>query len=434
VLLMLASIAVNHLLGLRVSRQRKEGATDAARRRSLGAAVAFNLAILFAFKYAPWLLGELRAAFLALGVESAADWYVGPGHLPIGISFFTFQALSYVIDVYRGSAEAQRNPLSFALYIALFPQLIAGPIVRYADIASQLSKRTVGRSDVALGLRRFVIGLGKKVLIADLLAGPARLAFDAPASELTTSLAWIGLLAYTLQIYFDFSGYSDMAIGLSRVFGFRLLENFRWPLISASLTEFWRRWHISLSTWFRDYLYIPLGGNRRGSARTYLNLTLVFLLCGLWHGASWNFAVWGLYHGAFLIVERAGLSRWIARLPRPAQHVYLLLAVMGSWVLFRSTDFAHASRYYEALLGLSPQAIPVHTARLVISPPVALAFIAGVIGATPIFESLGQKLAHTRRPRLGVDILETAALATTFVLSLMMVAADGYSPFIYFRF
>ena len=231
--------------------------------------------------------------------------------LPIGISFFTFHAISYVVDVYRRDASAQKSPVHAALYLLLFPQLIAGPIIRYRDIADQLARRIVTLDDFAYGVRRFVIGLAKKVLIANIVAGPADKIFALPFAELSTAHAWLGLSCYTLQIYFDFSGYSDMAIGLGRMFGFHFPENFRWPYISDTVQEFWRRWHISLSTWFRDYLYVPLGGNRVSPARTYVNLVTIFFLCGLWHGASWNFAIWGLWHGLFLVIERL-----ISRRPR----------------------------------------------------------------------------------------------------------------------
>ncbi len=224
--------------------------------------------------------------------------------LPIGISFFTFHAISYVVDVYRRDATAQKSPVHAALYLLLFPQLIAGPIIRYRDLADQLARRIVTLDDFAYGVRRFIIGLAKKVLVANIVAGPADKMFALPFDQLSAAHAWLGISCYTLQIYFDFSGYSDMAIGLGRMFGFRFPENFRWPYIADSVQDFWRRWHISLSTWFRDYLYVPLGGNRLSPARTYGNLVAVFFLCGLWHGASWNFVIWGLFHGTFLVIER----------------------------------------------------------------------------------------------------------------------------------
>ncbi len=262
--------------------------------------------MLAVFKYANFAVGNVNALAPILAITPLA---IASIPLPLGISFFTFHAISYVVDVYKRNADAERNLPRFALYILLFPQLIAGPIIRWRDIAAQLPQREQRIADFSYGVRRFVLGLGKKVLIANTLGRTADQIFALPAAELTTPLAWLGLVCYTLQIYFDFSGYSDMAIGLMRMFGFRILENFNYPYIARSIREFWRRWHISLSNWFRDYLYIPLGGNQRGERRAYANLVIVFLLCGLWHGASWPFVLWGAWHGAFLVAERAGLDR-----------------------------------------------------------------------------------------------------------------------------
>ena len=291
------------------------------------------------FKYADFLVGNLNAL---LGPLRLAPLSLPGIALPIGISFFTFQALSYVIDVYRREVPVQRNPFDLGLYIALFPQLIAGPIVRYHDVARQLVERVVTRQGFAYGVERFVVGLGKKVLIANTLAVQADLIFAIPADQLTAPVAWFGLVCYTLQIYFDFSGYSDMAIGLGYMFGFRFLENFSHPYVAQSITEFWRRWHISLSTWFRDYLYVPLGGNRGSALRTYRNLVLVFFLCGLWHGASWSFVVWGLLHGFLLVIERMGLGRLMARWPRALRHAWTLFFVMIAWVFFRADSLPQA--------------------------------------------------------------------------------------------
>ena len=295
--LMLGSIAFNYWMAIAVDRARGGHAA----RRWLAFAVAVNLVVLGVFKYANFLVENVNALFGILGGPRVD---VPRVLLPIGISFFTFHAISYVVDVYRRDATAQKSPVHAALYLLLFPQLIAGPIIRYRDIADQLARRIVSVDDFACGIRRFVIGLAKKVLIANVVAGPADKIFAMPLAELSPAHAWLGIVCYTLQIYFDFSGYSDMAIGLGRMFGFRFPENFRWPYIADSVQEFWRRWHISLSTWFRDYLYVPLGGNRVSPARRYRNLITVFFLCGLWHGASWNFVIWGLWHGAFLVVER----------------------------------------------------------------------------------------------------------------------------------
>src|SRR5215469_14568338 len=331
VLVMLASIVINFLLALWIDHARKRGGG----RLPLTAAVVANIGLLAIFKYTDFITGNLNALLAQLHVSPLALTGIA---LPIGISFFTFHALSYVIDVYRGEAPAQRNPFTIGLYISLYSQLIAGPIIRYHDVAEQLDKRSVERADFAYGVERFVVGLGKKVLLANTLAVPADLIFSIPGEQLTLPVAWLGLACYTLQIYFDFSGYSDMAIGLGRMLGFRFKENFNYPYVSQSMTEFWRRWHISLSSWFRDYLYVPLGGNRISNARTYFNLCVVFLLCGLWHGAAWTFVAWGAAHGALLVIERLGLGRVLARAPRPVRHAYVLAAVMATWVLFRSND------------------------------------------------------------------------------------------------
>ena len=270
-----------------------------------------------------------------------------PVRLPIGISFFTFHALSYVLDIFRGKSRAAQNPSDVALYIFFFPQLIAGPIVRWSDIASQIANRIVGLDRFWEGIRRFIYGLAKKVLIANAMATAADKIFFVPSELLTPVAAWVGVICYTLQIYFDFSGYSDMAIGLGKMFGFELKENFRHPYAASSVRDFWHGWHISLSTWFRDYLYIPLGGNRCSAVRNHFNLLAVFFLCGLWHGASWTFVVWGLYHGCFLVIERTRIGSWIERMPKAVRHAYTLLVVVVGWAIFRADTLSHA----QTLLG-----------------------------------------------------------------------------------
>src|SRR6476646_10443526 len=321
--LVLGSVAFNWWMGLRIA----DAADPRRRKRRLATAVAGNLLALAVFKYANFAVANIDAIAPIFGV---APLTLAAIPLPLGISFFTFHAISYVVDVYKLTANAQRNVRAFALYILLFPQLIAGPIIRYRDIAQQLVTREASAAEFAYGVRRFVLGLGKKLLIANTLGGTADAIFGLPGAELGAATAWLGLVCYTLQIYFDFSGYSDMAIGLMRVFGFRILENFDYPYLSRSIREFWRRWHISLSSWFLDYLYVPLGGNRHGTALAYRNLVIVFLLCGLWHGASWPFVLWGIWHGLFLVAERAGVGRMLERLG-PVSHVYALLVVMGGW-------------------------------------------------------------------------------------------------------
>ena len=358
--------------------------------------------------------------------------------LPLGISFFTFHAISYVVDVYKRNAHAERNLPRFALYILLFPQLIAGPIIRWRDIAAQLADARAAPRGLRYGVRRFVLGLGKKVLIANTLGRVADQIFALPASDLTTPLAWLGLVCYTLQIYFDFSGYSDMAIGLMRMFGFRILENFNYPYIARSIREFWRRWHISLSNWFRDYLYIPLGGNQRGERRAYANLVLVFLLCGLWHGASWPFVLWGAWHGAFLVAERAWLDR-VLRACRPLAHVYALLAVMGGWVLFRCDTLPQAATTTPRCWGMRRAIRCAVRSPSSLDPLVLITLVVAIVFATPLARRIGQWRDRRRGPVRRHGPLSFSPPTSRGSVSCSsrpaaFLAAGTYNPFIYFRF
>lgn len=336
---MVLSIVVNWIAGLGIEAKKRAGKNTIP---VLAVAVALNLLPLAFFKYGNFCVNNVNGVLETLSLPVIE---MGDLHLPIGISFFTFQAISYLVDIYRGQATVQKHPVNLALYISLFPQLIAGPIVRYKDVEREIIGRITRIEDLKSGTLRFVSGLGKKVLIANSMGVVADQVFTLPIENVSTGLAWIGIVAYTLQIYFDFSGYSDMAIGLGRIFGFHFLENFNYPYISQSIQEFWRRWHISLSSWFRDYLYIPLGGNRAGTWRTYFNLLLVFFLCGLWHGASWTFVIWGLYHGLFLVVERLGLIQLLKTIPVFFRHVYTMLVVMVGWVFFRAETLDQALAY-----------------------------------------------------------------------------------------
>jgi len=448
--LMLASIAFNYWMAIAVDRA--HGTPAAARRLAL--AVGVNLLVLGIFKYANFFFDNVNAFAAAVG---------GPPRLvdaprvllPIGISFFTFHAISYVVDVSRRDATAQKSPVHAALYLLLFPQLIAGPIIRYRDIADQLARRRVSLDDFAYGVRRFVIGLAKKVLVANVVAGPADRIFAMPYAQLSGAHAWLGIVCYTIQIYFDFSGYSDMAIGLGRMFGFRFPENFRWPYIAASVQEFWRRWHISLSTWFRDYLYIPLGGNRVPPAQRYRNLVLVFFLCGLWHGASWNFVVWGLWHGVFLVIERvAGAGRQSRETSSDGgilewpiwNHLYVMVVVMIGWVFFRAETLTAAVSYLWALAGQSPAQPTPYTVGFYLTPEVWLALAAGAVGSTPWVPALASRLrslparpepgraSNAATEREALPWVSYAALAALLVASILSVAARTYNPFIYFRF
>jgi alginate O-acetyltransferase complex protein AlgI len=431
-LLMLTSIAFNYWIAIAIDRRRATGGAKPL----LAFAVAANLVVLGIFKYANFFADNVSTLFLALGAHPVV---VPRVLLPIGISFFTFHAISYVVDVYRKDAVAQKSPVHAALYLLLFPQLIAGPIIRYRDIADQLARRIVRLDDFAYGVRRFVIGLAKKVLIANIVAGPADKIFAMPAAQLSAAHAWLGIVCYTLQIYFDFSGYSDMAIGLGRMFGFRFPENFRWPYIADTVQDFWRRWHISLSTWFRDYLYVPLGGNRVSPARRYRNLVTVFFLCGLWHGASWNFVIWGLFHGSFLVAERVGLAGGIKRLWGPVRHAYVLAVVMIGWVFFRADTLPAALAYLRSLAGLTVPAPTPYLVAWYLTPELCLALAAGVIGSMPVVPALARwQRAGDGAPRAGIgwglDLAGTAMLLLFLVASIMQVAARTYNPFIYFRF
>jgi len=436
-LVMMASTTIDYLSGLALGRAER----PAARRLFLVMSICGNLTILAVFKYANFGLDNLAHLLGALGFDSWHDRRFAEIALPLGISFYTFQSMSYTIDVYRRQVRPTRDFLGFATFVTMFPQLVAGPIVRYRDVADQLTGRTLTVNLFTSGVLRFVLGLGKKVLIANTVAGPADRIFALPAGEVTTPLAWLGVVCYTLQIYYDFSGYSDMAIGLGRMLGFRYPENFLWPYAAVSIRDFWRRWHVSLSTWFRDYLYIPLGGSRRGPRRTRVNLVAVFLLCGLWHGAAWVFIAWGLYHGAFLGLERGGLGRWLTGPGRPVRRAYALLVVMGGWVVFRSETLAQAGTFYRALAGFGAGAGPAAAGFLDRELVATLAW--GCVFALPVLPwLLGAKdavLARLEGPARGAARLvygggKAAILAAILAASTLAMAAGSYNPFIYFRF
>jgi len=432
---LVASIAVNYWIGRGITGTR--GTTWAKRLLIIG--IVSDLSLLVVFKYAGFIVSSLDGPLTLLGLKPLL---VPKLLLPLGISFFTFHKISYKVDVYRGTAEARKAPLDLALYILLFPQLIAGPIVRYYEIAGELMNRVQTRTDMAAGIQRFIVGLGKKMIIANTAAYCADRVFALPVGELTTGLAWLGLVCYALQIYFDFSGYSDMAIGLARMFGFHFPENFNYPYISTSITEFWRRWHMSLSRWFRDYVYIPLGGNRRGPARTYANLVTVFFLCGLWHGASWTFVIWGMFHGSLLVVERVGLLAWLERCPRALRHAYALLMILVGWVLFRADTLPHAIMFLKAMAGFAPRTSP-ENAALYLNPELIVCIIVGTFAATPIgtvllgvWERLRVRARASIRPALesATVAASLAAGSGVFIYSSMLMAAGTYNPFIYFRF
>ncbi|HVX15048.1 MAG TPA: MBOAT family protein [Pirellulales bacterium] len=436
VLLMLGSVGANYLFGLAIS---SSSVTPESKRIALFAAILTNLLILTNYKYFGFLAENL-AELSGGAIDFRA---LAPERMPLGISFFTFQAMSYVIDLYRGVCPAVRNPLDLALYISLFPQLVAGPIVCYGDVAQELKDRRVTFTLFSAGVRRFIQGLGKKVLIANVLSVTADQVFDAAPDSLGASQAWCGLVCYALQIYYDFSGYSDMAVGLGLMFGFHFIENFNAPYSARSLTDFWRRWHISLSHWFRDYLYIPLGGNRGSAFRTYANLFTVFFFCGLWHGASWNFVLWGLFHGTFLVLERAGLGGVLERLPVLAGHVYMLFVVLLSWVLFRAPDVTSAWTFYKSLffgglridLAASPIGYANLLTRMVLVVAVACCVPWDVLSARLVVRS--RALLETRIGRLlaaSSNVGGACLYCAILITSLVGLTAATHNPFIYFRF
>jgi alginate O-acetyltransferase complex protein AlgI len=369
--------------------------------------------------------------------------HLDPVRLPIGISFFTFHALSYVIDIYRRKWSAAKNPADVALYIFFFPQLIAGPILRWSAIAPQLARRVVTREGFAEGVRRFVGGLAKKMIVANVVAVPVDKIFALPGQELTPVLTWLAVICYTLQIYFDFSGYSDMAVGLGKMFGFVFLENFNFPYTAQSIKDFWRRWHISLSTWFRDYLYIPMGGNRCPVWRNHLNLVIVFFLCGLWHGASWTFVIWGLYHGIFLVLERTRFGEWVDGLPRLLRHGYTLLVVMVGWVLFRAETFGQAMQFLGNMSGLAAGAAPAQKLARYWSNELGWSLVLGAVFALPTWGWLRTRAGAIAGalPERWRGAVSGAGLAVECVLVVALLLISGswlaggtYNPFIYFRF
>ena len=418
VLLMLVTTLVNYLAALAMARFPKK------RRFFCGAAIVWSIGTLVFFKYTDFLIESINGVFgLSLPLPGIA--------LPIGISFFTFQAMSYVLDVYRGDARLSRNYFDVLLYIALFPQLIAGPIVKYHDVDEQLRARTVTAEKTAAGFRRFCFGLAKKVLIANTLAMTADAVYALPLGDVAAPTAWLGAICYLFQIYFDFSGYSDMAIGLGLAFGFEFRENFNYPYIAGTMQEFWRRWHISLSTWFREYVYIPLGGNRKGKLRTGINKLIVFLLTGLWHGASWNFAVWGLYHGSFLMLESYGALK-PAKWPRALRHVYTLLAVTVGFVFFRAETMGQALGLIGRMFaGWHVSAAALAELSALVTPLCIAALATAAFACTPVMHRLGERLS-ARRPAWEGMIYAAALLLA--VLSALCLSTAAYNPFIYFRF
>ena len=426
IILMLVSILINYGLGLLIEKENSQ----AGRKAWMIFSVIYNLGILVWFKYLHFFADTVDSVFGLSLVKQHP--FLETITMPIGISFFTFQILSYVIDVYRKEVKAQRNPLKLALYISLFPQLIAGPIVRYIDVAEQIEHRTITFDKAYRGTVRFMRGFIKKVLLSNTLAQVATMAFDDKLAVGSMSMAWIGIICYSLQIYFDFSGYSDMAIGLGKIFGFDFLENFNYPYISGSVREFWRRWHISLSSWFRDYLYIPLGGSRKGAWRTYRNLFIVFFVTGLWHGASYNFILWGLFHGMFLVLERWKLGAFLERIPQVFRHIYTLLIVMIAWVFFRAETLPEAGQYLLQMVNVTHWNWNVVYTN--INPEQVTFMILGILFSLPVVDRFTERFVENGRRKQVWNSLYLAVVGGGFILSICYMTGSGFNPFIYFRF
>ena len=417
IFLMLTSIVINWSMGLLLE-------CSKYKKFFLVVSVIANLAILGYFKYANLFIRTINRV---IGTEVISGLNVA---LPVGISFFTFQAMSYIIDLYRGEYKAQKNILHLALYISFFPQLIAGPIVRYRDINQQIENREISLEKTTEGIRRFIYGLGKKVLISNALGEVVDRIYGVPLDELGGSLIWTAALLYTFQIYYDFSGYSDMAIGLGKIFGFDFSENFNYPYISTSIREFWNRWHISLSTWFKEYLYIPLGGNRKGTLVTYRNLGIVFFLTGLWHGASFNFILWGIYHGFFSILERIWIGTWLKK-HRILAHIYTFLVVNFGWVFFRIDGVRSGIKLVLKMVipWIGPDS--KYYVWEFVDTRVIFVFICAIAGMG-IIQEISKKKDILQKYRNS--ILETIILFSILLLCIMTLATNTYNPFIYFRF
>lgn len=420
ILIMLFSTVFDYINGLLIDKFQKKNQHKYAK-IVLIVSVVGNLAILGFFKYSDFLISNINSLFNSnISLLAIA--------LPIGISFYTFQTMSYTIDVYKQNVKAQKNFISFATYVTLFPQLIAGPIVKYRDVSESLENRKENITDFSEGIKRFIIGLFKKVMIANNAGFIWESIHSLPYSEISLSLAWIGAICYSLQIYYDFSGYSDMAIGLGKMFGFHFLENFNYPYIAKSITDFWRKWHISLSSWFKEYVYIPLGGSRKTIARTVINLLIVWFLTGLWHGASWNFVVWGLYFGVLLIIEKFVLKKVLDKMPSFIRHLYTLFFVIISWVIFACPTLEDGLNYISIMFNFNNEIISTESIYLISTHFVL--FIIAIIGCTPIFKKIKEKLKNNKI----FMIIEIIICLILFFISLSFLVGSTYNPFLYFRF
>lgn len=419
VFLMIFSILVNYIFGRLMDKNRGR---QKRMKLMLVLSVVIDIGLLSVFKYTDFVITNINAIF-------GSSFDLLNIALPIGISFYTFQAMSYTIDVYRDDVRVQKNLIDFGMYITMFPQLIAGPIVRYADVQDQLADRSVTTADFSEGIMRFVVGLGKKVLLANQM-GAVWSEIYALGGDVSALMAWTGAIAYTFQIYFDFSGYSDMAIGLGRMFGFKFPENFRYPYQSVSITDFWRRWHITLSTWFKEYLYIPLGGNRRGLARQALNLLIVWSLTGFWHGAGWNFVMWGLYYFVILFIEKLFLLKALDKLPKFFRHVYALLLIIIGWVIFASDDVSVLLPYLGSMFGANGAVGGMDVYTLLTK---AVLLIICCIASTELPKKLFLSAAGAMNEKAAFT-LKSVLMIALLALSMILLIGDSYNPFLYFRF
>ena len=423
VLAMIGSTAINYVAAMLIDRASSPG----LRKTALVVGAAASLAVLFYFKYAAFLVNSVTSLF-------GVSFSIPVLELPIGISFYTFQVLTYTVDVYRGKSPVQRDPFKLMLYVSCFPQLIAGPIVQYSDVAVMLDERESTLDGFTEGMKRFAVGLSKKVLLANVCGLIIEeLPSAAGASGMSVLGAWYISVLYSLQLYFDFSGYSDMAIGMGRIFGFTYKENFNYPYISKSASEFWHRWHISLGSFFRDYVYIPLGGNRRGRARTALNLAIVWALTGLWHGASWNFVIWGLYYGVLIILEKLVLADFREKLPGAAQHIAALLLIVVGWTVFYYTDMGCLGKHLGAMFGIGAAGLSDPVTMAVIRKYTVLPLIAA-IASLPILPRLKAWLGKHEKLEGAADLVSLLCLTALMLLSMIFIVGQSYNPFIYFRF
>lgn len=423
VLAMIGSTAINYVAAMLIDRASSPG----LRKTALVVGAAASLAVLFYFKYAAFLVNSVTSLF-------GVSFSIPVLELPIGISFYTFQVLTYTVDVYRDKSPVQRDPFKLMLYVSCFPQLIAGPIVQYSDVAVMLDERASTLEGFTEGMKRFAVGLSKKVLLANVCGLIIEeLPSAAGASGMSVLGAWYISVLYSLQLYFDFSGYSDMAIGMGRIFGFTYKENFNYPYISKSASEFWHRWHISLGSFFRDYVYIPLGGNRRGRARTALNLAIVWALTGLWHGASWNFVIWGLYYGVLIILEKLVLADFREKLPGAAQHIAALFLIVVGWTVFYYTDMGCLGKHLGAMFGIGAAGLSDPVTMAVIRKYTVLPLIAA-IASLPILPRLKAWLGKHEKLEGAADIVSLVCLTALMLLSMIFIVGQSYNPFIYFRF